>query len=44
MVIWLVLVVPDFESSSVSDFFGGDLLESWLHTRFLRQEMDLGSN
>jgi hypothetical protein len=45
MVIWLGLVVPDFEFSPVSDFFAGaDRLESWLHARFLRQEMDLGSN
>ena len=45
MVIWLGLVVPNCEYSPVSDFFAGDdLLESWLHARFLRQEMDLGSN
>jgi len=38
MVICLVSVVPDFESSSISDFFAwDDLLESWLHARFLHE-------
>ena len=37
------------ESTKVSDWllligFCGGLLESWLHARFRRQEMDLGSN
>jgi hypothetical protein len=44
--IWLLLVMvaclgcSGFESSQISDWFAGVSLESWLHTGFLRREMN----
>jgi hypothetical protein len=42
--LWGVESTTVFDCLLLIGFFAGGLLESWLYARFLRQEMDLGSN